>query len=117
MAIYGDYVSGSVGTSEAKVGSIDVPAGSRLISLTVATQDTGAVLAVRLDWAGVQTPKKFLIPQMYSKTGTPAGTGVTPCQACEIPLDEPLTADKTINIYAIADTASTTVYVGLKWVK
>jgi len=115
MPIFGDYVSGSVGTSETKVGTINVPAGSRIIGLTVATQDTGAPLAVRLDYAGVQTPKKFLIPQMYSKTGTPAGTGVTPSTACTIPLDEPITTDKSIDIYAICDTANTTLYVGLIW--
>lgn len=117
MAVFGDYVSGTVGTSEAKVGTISVPAGSRLISIVTATQSTGAVLAVRLDYAGIQTPKKFLIPQMYSKQGTAAGTGQTPSSACEIPIDEPISTDKNIDIYAICDTASTSAYVGLKWVR
>ena len=117
MPVFGDFVTASVGTTETKVGTISVPAGSRLISIVVATQGTGAPLYVRLDYAGIQTPKKFLVPQMYSKTGTPTGSGVTPSSACEIPIDEPITTDKNIDIYAVCDTASTPLYVGLKWVR
>ena len=117
MPVFEDYVTGTVGTSETKVGTLSVPAGARIISAIVASHGTGGVVAVRLDWAGVNTPKKFLIPAMYGTGGTVAGIGVHGSRAFEIPLDEPLQADKQIDIYAIADTASTPVYVGLKWVK
>jgi hypothetical protein len=117
MPVYGDYVNATVGTSETKVGTINVPAGSKIISLVVATHTTGGVVAVRLDYAGVQTPKKFLVPAMYGLGGTVSGIGVHGSQAFEIPLDEDIPSDKSIDIYAIADASSTPVYVGLKWVK
>lgn len=117
MPVFADYVTATVGTSETKVGSISVPGGSRIISIVVGTHATGGVVAVRLDYAGIQTPKKFLIPAMFSIGGTPSGSGVVPSPALEIPIDEPIPSDKVIDIYAIADAASTPVYVGLRWVR
>lgn len=117
MPIFGDYVNNTVGTSETKVGSINVPAGSKLIAVVVATHGTGGVVAVRLDYAGIQTPKKFLVPAMYGIGGTVSGIGVHGSPAFVIPLDEDMPTDKTVDIYAIADAASTPVYVGLWWQK
>lgn len=117
MPVFGDWVQATVGTSEVRVGSINVPGGSKLISVVVATHSTGGVVAVRLDYPGIQTPKKFLVPAMFGIGGTVSGIGVHGSPAFEIPLDEDIPSDKTIDIYAIANTASTPVYVGLKWVR
>lgn len=113
MPIFGDWVNATVGTTETKVGTIMVPGGSRLIALVVATHGTGGVVAVRLDYPGVQTPKKFLVPCMFGIGGTVSGIGVHGSPAFVIPLDEPIEVDKNIDIYAICDTANTPCYVGL----
>jgi len=117
---HSDFVTATLsgtGDTETKVGTINVTGGSTLKQIMVANRlGVGTIYGVRLDFAGIKTPQKYVLPTIYDSVGTevqPQAMFSTP----PIDINYTLPANvSTVDVYATADTASTKCAVGLVWV-
>lgn len=108
----------AAGTSETKIGSINVTAGKTIKRIVVASRlGVGVLKNVRLDFSGIEAPQKYCAcPLIYDAMGTEVQNaaifGVPPIE-CEVPIPS---NTSSIDIYGTSQTASNTVAVGLIWV-
>lgn len=115
---FSDFITGSAGTSEAKLGSINVPGGKTLKAIVTASRlSVGLLEYVRLDFAGIQAPQKYITaPTIYDAVGTEVQNtclyGTPP-----IPVDITIPSNvNSVDIYTLSQTASNTCAVSLVWV-
>lgn len=115
MAIYGETATGTMGTSEAAFTAIKVPGGSRIFKIRVYNiTGTGVVYQIRIEYSGIKTPQKFLLPVLEALQGTEVGSG-TVMGDNGIDVDITLDEEKTVTIYGIASLASQSCVVGIEY--
>lgn len=116
---FSDFTAaGTLATANAEglIGTISIPGGAHIIRCVISqVLGVGTVYAIRLDWAGIKTPQKYVLPCIYDSVGTEV-------QPMAIFSSEPIELDITldanvsqVSIYGTADTNSTVVIAGLVW--
>jgi len=120
MGTHSDFTTGtlsSTANTETKVGTINVQAGATLKQIVVANRTfLGTIYAVRIDYAGIKTPKKWILPALYEATGTEVEyVNAWNVEPIKVNIKLPNNVS-TIDVYATADTASVKAAVGLVWV-
>ena len=116
MPTYGQTASATFGTSEAAATAIKVPGGARIIWIgCYNVTGTGVVYQLRLDYTGVKTPQKYLLPVLEALQGTEVGSGSVMGEN-GIDVDITIREVTDVTIYGLASLASQTCLVGIKWV-
>ena len=116
MATYSDVTTAiSAGTAEVS-GTIAIPGGTRIKQLMIINATgTAAVYYVRVEFAGMKTPQKYMVPNQEALSGTEAGGGVVAVNPIEVDIPIPSNISE-VTFHVICTAASQTVYVGAKWV-
>lgn len=118
MTVYSEVKNATVGTSETKVGSYNIPGGARIIGFrAISATGTGFVTKVRFDYPGIKTPQTYSPGVAPNLDGTPAGDGsqgtYIPLEKVDIPVEGNI---NSVDVYATCNAASQDVYVQLVWV-
>lgn len=117
MPTFSDVAAATYGTSEAAAAAIKVPGGSRIIEIgCYNVTGTGVVYQLRLEYPGVTTPQKYIMPVLEALQGTEVGSG-TVIGKHGIDVDIMIHEVTDIVIYGLASLASQTCVVYIKWVK
>jgi len=117
---HSDFVTAALSATanaETLVGTINVRAGATIKLITYAVRAVkGTLYALRLDYTGIKTPQKYVIPSTFGMNGTEAQTlDIWGSPAIEVGITLPQNCSQ-VSIYAQGDTASMTVAAGLVWV-
>lgn len=117
MPIYSDIKNATVGTSETKVGSFNIPGGATIIGFrAISKTGTGFVTKVRFDYPGIATPQVYSPGIAPSLDGTAAGTGAQSVYVPLVPVNIPVKGNiNSVDVYATASASSQDVYIQLVW--
>ena len=118
---YGADVVAIAATSAGVTGTIKVPQGAHLISLslgfTEGANGADVVTIIELTWTSAPTPLRFTPNEWAQAVGTPAAGGQVTLVAddnCLIPLDVRVEKDNLVTI-KVTSTGNLATKVGLEW--
>jgi len=93
-----------------------IPGGTRIKKIGI--QDVtavGLIRYIRVDFPGIKSPQKYLVPTTHSLHGTEVGSGVIATSMIDVDIPVPPGVAE-VTFYVIGDQATQTVYVGAVWV-